>query len=514
MNVVLQKVIEMSLYGSIAILLVMLFRIVFRKYSKKLTLLFWVIVAVRLLCPLNFSSSLSLMNLIPSKQQTESHQTVQEEKVYKKTIKVRAQKGVSSSTVKPAKKPAPSIDPERILFVVWAGGTAVLLSYAGVRYFKVRRFVKGCRKSPDSLYLESDKTDTPFVAGVFKPHICIPSHIENNEREYLLLHEQTHIKNHDGIIKTFGFLVVCIHWFNPLVWLSYVMLCSDLEMRCDEEVIERLGKDIKKDYCRSIIMHSVREPLALPGNTAFSGFGLGALEVKMRINNLLRYKKLSKAASALVLCVAIGLTAVLTACREEITAPVVSDTSTPETTVSDETSSDETTSESEGTTSVADTEESMTNAIYDNTIEFTDEDGEYATDVSKIVEFINEGDMSDDKELASIIESLEDEGYSFTGITGNIEEDESGSKKFVVVESDGELYTVTSDEDGNVNISSEDLMIYFEDKIAGSDTIDVSEYVTSESNVVVYSVDVTGDIEDDTILNVMEEEFPVLVVQG
>lgn len=498
MNVVLQKVIEMSLYGSIAILLVMLFRMVFRKYSKKLTLLFWVIVAVRLLCPLNFSSSLSLMNLIPSKQQTESHQTVQEEKAYKRTIKVRAQKGVSSSTVKPAKKPAPSIDPERILFVVWAGGTAVLLSYAGVRYFKVRRFVKGCRKSPDSLYLESDKTDTPFVAGVFKPHICIPSHIENNEREYLLLHEQTHIKNHDGIIKTFGFLVVCIHWFNPLVWLSYVMLCSDLEMRCDEEVIERLGKDIKKDYCRSIIMHSVREPLALPGNTAFSGFGLGALEVKMRINNLLRYKKISKAASALVLCAAIGLTAVLTACREEVTAPTVSDTSTPETeitvsdvTASEVTSSDVAASESEGSTSVSDTEESMENATYENVFE-------------------SEGDLSDDEDLASIIESLEDEGYSFTEMTGDAEGDNSGSK-IIVVESDGQSYSITSDDDGNILIDEGDLKVYLSDDV---DIEDIKESI-ADGSVIVYSVEYTvNDDDTEDILDLMEHEFPIAVAQG
>lgn len=503
MNTLLQKVIEMSLYGSIAILLVILFRMVFRKYSKKLTLLLWVIVAVRLLCPLNFSSSLSLMNLIPSKTQTEKHIVVQEDKVTKVPVRVRAKKGISNSAPKTEVKPTFGIDTETILFGLWAGGTVVLLSYAGAKYFKVRRFVKGCRKSSDGLYLESDMTDTPFVAGVFKPRICIPSHIENNERGYLLLHEQTHIKNHDGIIKTFGFLVVCIHWFNPLVWLSYVMLCSDLEMRCDEEVIEKLGNDIKKDYCRSIIMHSVREPLALPGNTAFSGFGLGALEVKMRVNNLLRYKKLSKATSVLVLCAAIGLTAVLTACKEEVTAPVASDTSTTETTTSDVTTSetDGTTSvsESEGTTSVSETEGTSTDvSVIEKTVEFTDD-----------------GDLSDDEELASIIESMEDEGYSFTGITGNITEDDSGSKKFIIVESDGKLYTVTAAEDGTTTVSSDDLLLSFEDKIAGADNIEFDESITAESNVVIYSVDITGEVDEDTIESMINgDDFSIMIAQG
>ena len=222
----------------------------------------------------------------------------------------------------------------------------------------------------------------------------------------------------------------------------------------------------------------------------------------MRINNLLRYKKLSKATSVLVLCAAIGLTAVLTACKEEVTAPVASDTSTTETTTSDVT-----TSETDGTTSVSESEGTTSASETEGT----------STDVSvieKTVEFTDDGDLSDDEELASIIESMEDEGYSFTGITGNITEDDSGSKKFIIVESDGKLYTVTADEDGTTTVSSDDLLLSFEDKIAGADTIDVNEYVTSESNVVVYSVDVTGDIDEDTIINVMEEEFPVLVVQG
>ena len=502
MNTILQKIIEMSLYGSMAIIVVLLFRTVFRKISKKITLFFWVIVAVRLICPFNFSSSLSLMNLIPSRTQTEKYHIVQVEKAAGIPAKVRTQKSISDNASKAEKMPAVSIDPERVLFLLWAGGTAVLLSYAGVRYFKVKRFVNGCRKSSDGLYLESDSTDTPFVAGVLKPRICIPSHIENNEREYLLLHEQTHIKNHDGIIKTFGFLVVCIHWFNPLVWLSYVMLCSDLEMRCDEEVIEKLGSDIKKDYCRSIIMHSVREPSALPGNTAFSGFGLGALEVKMRINNLLRQKKISKTASVFALCATIGLTAVLTACKEEVTAPVASDISTTETTTSD-TEGTTSVSESEGTTSASETEGTSTDV----------------SESDKTIEFIGEGDLSDDEEIASIVESLEDEGYSFTGMTGNIGDDDSGSKKFLVVESDGKLFMVTADEDGTTTISSDDLIFDFENKIVGSDDMDIKESVIEDSNVIVYSIVYTegeykADENAESIEDLMEHEFPIAVAQG
>ncbi|MBO7449369.1 MAG: hypothetical protein J6U54_03285 [Clostridiales bacterium] len=329
MNTVLQKVIEMSLYGSIAILIVMLFRLVFRKYSKKLTLLFWVIVAFRLLCPFNFDSHLSIMNLIPAEveEKTEIHQTLLSDndhsvvhtkdavtdkvKIIPDKNAVSENKTVSNEAA--ASKQNITLDREDILCIVWVGGIIVMLSYAGYKYVKVKRFVKRCIRSSDGKFLETDKTDTPFVTGIFKTQICIPSHIKNEEKEYLLLHEQIHIKNHDGFIKMAGFLIVCLHWFNPLVWLAYALFCSDLEMRCDEEVVEKLGQDIKKEYCRSIVLHSVKEPFGL-ARTAFSGLGLGSMEVKMRIKNLLNYRKVSKTSAALILGLTIGTTAVLSAC--------------------------------------------------------------------------------------------------------------------------------------------------------------------------------------------------------
>lgn len=486
MNTVIQKVIEMSLYGSIAILLVILFRMVFRKYSKKLTLLFWVIVAVRLLCPFNFSSSLSLMNLVPSRTQTENHQTVQEEEATKIPVIVRTAKSIPDNASKAEERPAVSIDPKSILFVLWAGGTAVLLSYAGVRYFKVRRFVSGCRKSSDNLYLESDKTDTPFVAGVFKPRICIPSHLENNEREYLLLHEQTHIKNHDGIIKTFGFLVVCIHWFNPLVWLSYVMLCSDLEMRCDEEVIEQLGTGIKKDYCRSIIMHSVREPAALPGNTAFSGFGLGALEVKMRINNILKHKKVSKSVSVLILCVAIGLTAVLTACKKEnIVETSVSEATT--------TSSSEEDAQTEATTNT--TTSAAVQETTEDTIQSTEETGVIDTSFQATVP---------DERISSVIDELEEDGYDCVGMLLNTDTNEYGD--LMIVSKDDTYYNVTVSEDGSYEITENDSLelhgLTIEDAEDWEAKLDIQK--TDQSTVLVYSVQLEGD---DVDVESIEEMF-------
>ena len=177
-----------------------------------------------------------------------------------------------------------------------------------------------------------------------------------------------------------------------------------------------------------------------------------------------------------------------------MTAPVASDTSTPETTITEVT-----TSETEGTTSVSETEGTDVNTVFQKTIELTDD-----------------GDLVNDEEFASVIESLEAEGYSFEGITGAIEDEDSGSKKFIIVNSDGQLQTVFVGEDGTATINSEDLLIEFEDKLESVDITGFDETVISDSSVIVYSVEFTDgaynaseDHED-----IFEEDFPISIAQG
>ena len=434
MNTVLQKVIEMSIYGSLAILLVMLFRLIFRKFSKKLTLLFWVIVAIRLLCPINFSSPMSLMNLVPQKTE------VQEVKVVNKTSRpvvhtenIPTQyETVTDNT--PAQERALKLQKEDIMPVIWIGGMAVLFSYSVVKYIKVNRFAEKCKRTSDGLFLESDRIETPFVAGIINTRICIPSHIDNSEKEYLLLHEKIHIKNHDGIIKTLGFLVVCIHWFNPLVWLSYILLCSDLEMRCDEEVVETLGRDIKKDYCLSIIMHSVKEPMTITGNVAFSGPRFGAMEVKMRIKNLLNYKKVSKTASVIILCLTFGVTSVLTACASKKVE-------------STEISTEATVSEITGNAEMTEVTISETAG---ESVE-TEEVGFTAPVPQTPVISFSSYDYSDDEMYSKYAEELINEGYQYEG--GLTVSSYEGDKFYLLFSKDDLYATISKGASGYYDVA-------------------------------------------------------------
>lgn len=322
MSMFLQKLIEMSIYGGIAAVIVILFRAVFRRYPKRITIFFWLIVGIRFLCPFNFDSQLSLMNLIASNDKAEI-QTVKisdpdELNISENAVVIKVDKTVTDYEPSKAfvqRTIRPSLD--FVAFTVWGSGLAILLTAAGVRYVKVHRFVKKCRKTACGLIHESDDITTPIAAGFLHPIICIPSDIEAKEREYLLAHEKIHIKNHDNITKTAGFLIACIHWFNPLVWLSYILFCSDLEMRCDEKVLDTLGHGIKKAYCRSLVIHSIKDQDHSIMSTAFSGLGFGSMEVKMRIKNLLNYKKTSKIAAIFLLCFTFGIVTVLTACASE-----------------------------------------------------------------------------------------------------------------------------------------------------------------------------------------------------
>ena len=498
MDTILQKVIEMSLYGSIAILLVILFRMVFRKYSKKLTLLFWVIVAFRLICPINFSSPLSVMNLVTSKSESVQVETeVRRKEVQVKSKKIQGdvkavQNNVSKVEETKIEKASPKLDREEIMFFAWVGGIAVLLIFAATRYVRVNRFANRCRQTSDGRFLESDSIETPFVAGVIKTRICIPSHIENSEKEYLLLHEQMHIKNSDGLIKVFGFMLVCLHWFNPLVWLAYVLFCSDLEMRCDEEVIEALGKSVKKDYCRSLVLHSVKEPLGLPGSVAFSGLGLGALEVKMRIKNLLNYKKVSKGASVIILCLTFGITGILTACATEkkdtkAALKSIKETEDTEETVEETEEETEFSEESEDISVEESEDETIPSAIVIGDTEIEDYDypePEFFIDTSY--------DYSVDENLSKYAEEAINDGYEYCGMVSTecyLSQDESRIYSILLFKnSDNKAVLITNQEYASIPLEAYSIL--------WNSSIDFEEYDTYYT-----PTDDGGDLEISRFVN-------------
>lgn len=311
MGEVFSRVLEMSLYGSIAILAVLLFRLIFRKCPKKILILFWIVVAARLLCPVNFNSPTSVLNvrtLFPSRAETavteayEPDTTVQVASVPGNVpavtgdfVPADADAVTSPANVEAVKESGTS----RVSFyfvasIIWIAVTGGLIIFSVIRYAIFYSKAKWSSRSYDGRYYMANDIDSPFVVGIFSPKIFFPFHMDDDEREYVLNHEWIHIKNKDSLIKLIGYFILCIHWFNPLVWLAFVMLCADIEMRVDEETTSNFDVSMIKEYCKSLVRHASDDKGgAFMQSTAFSGLGFGGMETKMRITNLLKKQETS-----------------------------------------------------------------------------------------------------------------------------------------------------------------------------------------------------------------------------
>ncbi len=317
------KVLEMSYGASIVILIVMLIRVLLKKAPKIYSYMLWSVVLLRLIFPISIESDFSI---IPSNNIISEKINATSSKVEKYNISnnqdnvVRANKEslenvdlevldievleknaldknvftnynddsfVLESDFKATyTKPSKS---EQILFwlsSVWITGFTILLGYGiiSLKMFKGR--LHNVQFYRDNIYF-ADNISTAFILGIFAPKIYIPRNISENELEYIILHEQKHVKRWDYFIKIVSYVATCIHWFNPLVWLAYFKSTEDMEMSCDESVIRQMGSDIKKDYTNSLLTFATREyAVSMP-------LAFGEVSVKTRIKNVLGYKSVS-----------------------------------------------------------------------------------------------------------------------------------------------------------------------------------------------------------------------------
>ena len=168
---------------------------------------------------------------------------------------------------------------------VWLMGMTLMGVYSILSYCRLRRKLVGALVLRDNIYL-SDYIASPFVLGLFFPKIYLPSSLSGKEREYIILHEQQHIRRLDPVIKTLFFLALSIHWFNPLVWLAFILLGKDMEMSCDEAVIRKMGGEIRADYSASLLSLATGHRIIAGTPLAF-----GEGDPKGRIKNLARWKK-------------------------------------------------------------------------------------------------------------------------------------------------------------------------------------------------------------------------------
>ena len=315
------KVLEMSIMGSVVVLATILFRFLLRKRSKRFIMILWAVVAVRLLLPINIQSVISIFNYIPLHTDAITTQ-IQEAKVFEYAgADTSAADDISlenshndmavydSSDVhhEAAVTAADSVnaiaipDVKVILATIWFIGFAAVASYTVIRYIMLKIKLKDAVKIDRNVY-ESDKVSSPFVFGLFVPKIYLPEVLGNTEREYILMHERTHIRHGDWICKMLGTVIVAIHWFNPFVWLSYALYEQDLEMSCDESTVSKMTSELKQAYAISIVNYAKknnnRKYLVTP--LGFSNSRFSKTEVTHRVKNIISYKKGTKLTSLMI----------------------------------------------------------------------------------------------------------------------------------------------------------------------------------------------------------------------
>ena len=280
------KIVNMSISASWLVLAVLVFRFVFKKAPKWIHVLLWGIVAVRLLCPFSIESALSL---IPSAE------TISPEIMMSREPTIHTGVPAINSVVNPiitetfAPEPVASANPLQILIpvlaMIWGIGVALLLAYTAISYWRLRRRVRMAVLLRDNIY-QSEAVSSPFVLGIIKPKIYLPFQIDGQNLEHVVSHEQAHIRRRDHWWKPLGFLLLTIHWFNPIMWLAYVLLCRDIELACDEKVVKELGMEQRADYSHALLACSVNRRMIAACPLAF-----GEVGVKERVKTVLNYKK-------------------------------------------------------------------------------------------------------------------------------------------------------------------------------------------------------------------------------
>lgn len=269
-------------------LAVMILRLLLRKAPKSLICALWGVVAVRLLIPIKIES---VFSLIPRSEIIPDNIGVLRER----TVVASLPNAPSATSVtNPSSDLLPGLSYavvsishmlEMLFITVWLIGIAVMLIYAVISYARLFRLTKESVLTDDGYYI-CDRIPSPFILGIIRPKIFLPSDICERDKPYVLAHERAHIKRKDHLWKPFGFLLLAVYWFNPLLWGAYILLCRDIELACDEKVIRDLGADSKKPYANALINAAAHRRIITACPLAF-----GETSVKSRIKNVLNYKK-------------------------------------------------------------------------------------------------------------------------------------------------------------------------------------------------------------------------------
>ncbi|MBR6769041.1 MAG: hypothetical protein IKM34_06100 [Clostridia bacterium] len=309
MEAVFLHILNIAITASWLVLAVVLLRFVLKKAPKWATCLLWAVVALRLILPFSLESTLSLIpdaepisqesiitgtptvnsdmagvgqvpNQVPNQPNQVPNQTPNQ---------VPGQVGDSVIPDSLAPAPGDSVNSMQVFVfaasIVWLVGIFVMLSYGAFSYFRLKHKVRASLCKEGRVYL-CDNIDTPFILGIFRPRIYLPSGMAESEIPYVIAHEEAHLKRKDHLWKPLGFLLLSVYWFNPLLWVAYILLCRDIENACDEKAIKDSDKAYKVSYSEALLACSIHRRTVMACPLAF-----GEVGVKSRIRAVLHYKK-------------------------------------------------------------------------------------------------------------------------------------------------------------------------------------------------------------------------------
>ena len=286
MNELFLKIINMSISASWLVLAVLILRFVLKKAPKWINVLLWGIVAIRLIFPFSFESTLSLIpsaETIPLNIGMDTTPTI--------NSGISAINNAVNPIISQSNTPMAGASVNLLQITIgiyeyiWIFGMIALALYTAISYWRLRRKVDTAVRYKDNIF-QSENVSFPFVLGIIKPRIYLPFKMNGQYLEYVVAHEQAHICRKDHWWKPLGFLLLMIHWFNPLMWLAYVLLCRDIELACDEKVIKELGNEQRGDYTQALVACSVNRRMIAACPLAF-----GEVSVKERVKSVMNYKK-------------------------------------------------------------------------------------------------------------------------------------------------------------------------------------------------------------------------------
>lgn len=313
MDDVFLKLVNLSISASWLILAVLVLRFVLKKAPKWVMPLLWGVVALRLVCLFSIESALSLIpsaETIPSEIVTETREPVLYEQA---TLNIVTNPTLPSAAEVPVgvSRQQAQVD-FNIYSVLWLAGMAALLVHALVSAEKLKRKLATAILLRDNIY-ESEFVDSPFVFGVVKPNIYLPMHMDEGTAAYVIAHERAHLARRDHWWKVLGYLVLALHWFNPLVWVAHILFCRDIELACDEKVVKGLDGAARADYSQALLSCAAPKRAVAACPLAF-----GEGNIKTRVKSALHYKKPAFwVAAAAVLAVVIVAVCFLTNPRSE-----------------------------------------------------------------------------------------------------------------------------------------------------------------------------------------------------